>query len=369
MKKIYTLFLVATLTLAGCSSDNDAPEEVFTLDATGTVADQSPEEARKTINGKWTIGGSSSKLSAAKGLNCTFIGIEFTDDRYAIAIDVNDSDDELVAYGTYELTEGSDGNVSSVDLYENVEGTNYKIATLTNIVVAETANELNATFDVVFNIPANYDGWPCGSSLSGNYSAEKEEPVNGAEDADEDSNFAKIVNTWTLSSYTDSDGGSIEELYNEPCYDIYYEIYDSIMAELFPPLIEARMAAFIEANGDEALTDEVLNALVSEVESELQEEVDALTLAAIDGQCEPATKLEVSFSAYGSYIFNYFGSDGSSLETWVDSWDFNNADQTEILVDEDFVLSIDELTNSTLVVTGVDNEDGFTQTFSFTRSN
>ena len=369
MRKIYSLLLLSALTLVGCSSDNDSPEQAFELEATGTVAEQTPEEARKTINGKWNIGGSSSsKFSAAKGLNCTFVGIEFTDDRFAIAIDVNDSDDELVAYGTYELTEGSDGNVASVDLYENVDGTNYKIATLTNIEVSETANELNATFDVVFNIPANYDGWPCGASLSGNYSAEKEEPVNGADEADQDSNFAKLIKTWTITNYTDSDGGSLEEVYNAPCFDLYDEIYAFYMSELFPALYQARVDAFIAEQGDEALTQEVLDALVSQVEGELSEEVDALTLTAVQDQCEPAAKIEVSFSAYGSYIFNYFGSDGSSLETWVDSWEFNNADQTEILVDGEFVLTIDQLTDSTLIVSEQD-EDGFSSTYTFSKVN
>ena len=349
MRKIYSLLLLSALTLVGCSSDDDTPADAFTLEATGTVADQSPEEARKTINGKWNIGGSSSKLSSYKGLSCTFVGIEFTDDRFAIAIDVNDSDDELVAYGTYELTEGSDGNVSSVDLYENVDGTDYKIATLTNIVVSESGTELNASFDVVFNIPANYDGWPCGTSLSGNYSAAKEEPVNGADEADEDSNFAKLVNTWVISNYSDSDGGTLNEIYSAPCFDLYDDLYEDIISELFPALFQARVDAFIAEQGDAALTQEVLDALASEVEGELHEEVNAQVLATVQAECEPATRIEVSFSAYGSYIFNYFGSDGSSLETWVDSWEFNNTDQTEILVDGEFTLSIDQLTDSTLV--------------------
>ena len=72
MKKLYTLLLLAALTLVACSKSDDAPEAVFELEATGTVADQTPEEARQTINGKWTVGGASSKSFAAKGQNCSF---------------------------------------------------------------------------------------------------------------------------------------------------------------------------------------------------------------------------------------------------------------------------------------------------------
>lgn len=44
--------LFSALTLVGCSSDNDTPEQAFELEATGTVAEQTPEEAKKTINWK-----------------------------------------------------------------------------------------------------------------------------------------------------------------------------------------------------------------------------------------------------------------------------------------------------------------------------
>ena len=47
--------------------------------------------------------------------------------------------------------------LGAVELNVNVLGNNHLIATLTNIVVTETANNLNATFDVVFNIPADYE--------------------------------------------------------------------------------------------------------------------------------------------------------------------------------------------------------------------
>ena len=315
MKKIYSLLLFVSITLIGCSSNDDAVADAFTLEATGTVAEQTPEEAKKTINGKWNVGGSSSKSISAKGLNCTFVGIEFTEDRFAIAIDVAGYDDYAIAYGTYVLTEGSDGNVASVDLYETINGTSYKIATLTDIVVTESGNELNASFEVVFNIPDDYEDWPCGASLSGDYTASKEEPVSGAENATEDSNFAKLVNTWSAVAYTNSQGATLSDIYNYYCID--------------------------EETGEEY------------------------------EDCDTPASIEVSFSAYGSYIFTTADSSGETIEVYVDSWEFNNADQTEILVDGEEVLTIDELTNTRFVVTLTEVYEGetFTETFTFSRAN
>jgi len=371
MKKFYTLLLLAGLTLVACSKSDDAPEMAFELEATGTVADQTPEEAKKTINGKWTVGGASGKSFAAKGQNCTFIGIEFTDDRYAIAIGVAGEDEPAVAYGTYELSEGSDGTVRSVDLYENVDGTNYKIATLTDIVVEESGNELRATFEVVFNIPDDYEDWPCGNSLSGDYSAEKEDPVNGAEDAEEDSNFSRLVHTWVVTSYSNSDGGSLEDLYQAPCEDLYYDIYDELIEEFsgqFQTLFETALDEFITSN-DREPSEEEINAIAAVIHDQIDGQVNEIALERLQAECEPAARLEVSFSAYGSYIFSYFGQDGSSLETWVDSWEFNNADQTELLIDGEFIINIDTLTDTTFQGTSAPDEDGFTDTFTFTRAN
>ena len=368
MKKIYTILLVSTLVLVVCSSDDDSSTPVFDLTASGTVSEQTPEEARKTINGKWTVGGSSAKFASAKGQNCSFIGIEFTDDRFAIAIGLPD-DDFTVAYGTYELTEGIDGNVSAVELYENVDGSNVKIATLTNIEVTETSNELEATFDVVFNIPDNYEDWPCGDSLSGSYSADKDEPIDGADDADEDSNFAKIINTWQITGYTNNEGGVLEDLYSAPCEDLYEELYQEVLEEIASPLYQARINAFIAENGDEAATQEVLDALLSEVMSEVQEEVDNAVVERVAAECDFASRIEVSFSAYGSYIFSFIGDNGDNVGIFVDSWEFNNADQTELLVDEDFILTIDSITNSSLVLTSQDEGDGFVETYTFTKVN
>ena len=371
MKNLYTLLLLAALTLVACSKSDDAPEAVFELEATGTVADQTPEEARQTINGKWTVGGASSKSFAAKGQNCSFLGIEFTDDRYAIAIAVTGEEDPAIAYGTYQLTEASDGTVQSVDLYENVDGTNYKIATLTDIVVEETANELRATFEVVFNIPADYEDWPCGNSLSGDYSAEKEEPVNGAEDADPDSNMALLVNTWTASAYSNSEGATLEAAFQTVCYDLVEDILNELIeenAQEIAQLIETAYGQFVQDNGADALTQEVMDAITHSVSGEFAEGLYQTALTRAQAECEPAARLVVSFSAYGSYTFVFFGQDGSVLSVDVDDWEFNNADQTELLIDGEFVINIETLTDTTFVGT-TDDGDGFTETYTFTRAN
>ena len=313
MKKLITLLFAATsLVFVACSSDDDdnaSGNLAFELNATGSVADQTPEQAKKTINGSWTVAASASKAAAKGNANsCTFYGIEFTDDRYAIALQIAGQEDLAIAYGTYTMNEASDGTVSSVDLYETVDGNNTKIAALTNIVVVETANELRATFDVVFTLPDEIENI-CGSSLSGNYSADKDEVVAGAENATDDSNFAKLINTWRVSAYTNNEGATLATSLQYFCLD---------------------------------------------------EETDMM-----DPDCETPSAVEVSFSAYGSYIFVYKAADGSTIEADVDSWEFNNSAQTELLIDGEMVGTIDQLTDTTLIVSFSD--DGYNETWTFTR--
>ena len=364
MKKIFYLLTFFTVLAVGCSSDDDAqaPAMAFELNATGTVAEQTPEEAKKTINGNWRIGQTAAKTStAAKGNSCTFYAIEFTEDRYAMAFAIAGDEQPVFAYGTYTLNEAADGTVTSVDLYMGVDGVNTKIAALTNIVVTETGNELNASFDVVFTLPDDIEDL-CGSSLSGNYSASKEDVVDGAESADEDSNFALLVNTWRLTSYTDSDGGTLEEIYQVPCFDLYDDLFDEIMEELFAPYFESRAG---QLNNP---TQEELDALAHQLRSELFEEVDQLATTRAQQECDPAARIEISFSAYGTYLITYFTSDGTLLYVDRDSWDFNNDTQTELLIDGEDVGTINVLNASTLNITFTETYDGevFTGTYGLT---
>ncbi len=242
------------------------------------------------------------------------------------------------------MVEGADGNVTAVELIDGGD----IIATLTNIVVTETANELNATFDVVFNIPADYE-WPCGDSLSGNYTADKDEPVSGADDAQADSTLAKLARTWVLTGYSDSDGGTLEEVYNEPC------------------LIEADDIAsdqieHAQASGQfDGLDEREIDSIIEGIEQE------ALAYVTASG-CEPAARIEVSFSVYGSYIFTFLDDDGGVLYVFVDSWDFTDSTETAIQVNEYLVLNIVQLTDTALSLTSTE-EDGVSSDYSFSAVN
>lgn len=307
MKKQMSLLLktlILSFLLVGCSS-NDDPEPraeepaAFTLNATGNLAEQTATEAKKTINGKWNIGGSgaASKQSsvsapkkgksffevsnpktynALKGQNCSLNYIEFTESQYAISI--NTPSGLEAAFGQYSMVEAN-GTVSAVELYVTVLGNNHLIATLTNIVVTETANDLNATFEVVFNIPEDYE-WACGSSLSGEYSAEKEEPLVGAADASPDSNFAKIVATWDVIQVVDIEGDERTDV-----------------------------------------TEDVL-------------EVCAYNDDDFEENCDQGS-VEITFSAYGTYLIVYYFQNGD-IEDWQEgNWNFTNNSQDEIRVYEE----------------------------------
>lgn len=351
MKNYLSLFLRLTffsLVIVGCSSEDDpepqAEEQVvFTLDATGNVAEQTAVEAKKTINGKWNIGssGSSSKKLSGfynkqkkslfqklnlktnivfKGQNCSLNYIEFTDDLYAISI--NTPDGSEAAFGQYILVE-TNGTVSAVELYVTVLGNNHLIATLTNIVVTETANDLNATFDVVFNIPDDYE-WACGSSLSGEYSARKEEALTGAEDASADSNFAKVVATWDIISIIDIEDGvrtDITDEVNEVC------------------------------RSDEDDYDEV---------------------------CEQGSG-QIIFSAYGTYLVVWYFQNGDIADWSEGNWEFTNSSQSEIRVYDNYedypedsweeLISITTLNNTEFSGILTDpNDESYRSEFTFTKS-
>ena len=117
---------VAIIFFIACSSDNEgldphliAPELAITeLTATGSVAEQTVAQAKKTIYGKWDIVNSSRSYSTTKSNACAFDFIEFTDDAYLMALIVDG--DREVAFGTYDMNEDASGNVTSVDLNFNL---------------------------------------------------------------------------------------------------------------------------------------------------------------------------------------------------------------------------------------------------------
>ena len=221
------------------------------------------EEAKKTINGKWDVETSAS--SSKNAITCSFYGVEFTDDRFALRFDVQGIDSEtgenidesIYAYGPYTLNENSEGLVTSVDLFETVDGIDYKIASLTDIVVEESANDLNANFNVEFDLPDDIaEDFPCGN-LSGDYDAEKDEPIVSEEAGSGNTNFAKLVNTWSLDRVVeDGDEGS-PELYaafeneDEICQEVYSSAFADIEGQvqvLFDQLFNQGFEEFIASN-------------------------------------------------------------------------------------------------------------------------
>ena len=121
------------------------------LDATGTVADMSSAQAKKTIYGKWDIGGASSMSKKSIEPGCSFQYIEFTEKKYFMAINDANSETKMV-FGPYLVNETTEGKVTSVDLMYDAGDSDIKIAVLTNIVVIkDTDDELNVTSTLGFN--------------------------------------------------------------------------------------------------------------------------------------------------------------------------------------------------------------------------
>ena len=118
----------------------------------------------------------------------------------------------------------------------------------------------------------------------------------------------------------------------------------------------------------DAPSEEEMDAIADVIHDQIDGQVNEIALERAQAECEPAARLEVSFSAYGSYTFVYFGQDGSVLSVDVDDWEFNNADQTELLIDGEFIINIQTLNDTTFVGT-TDDGEGFTETYTFTRSN
>lgn len=215
--------------------------KITALAATGRVSEQTPEQARSTINGKWNFPESSAKSSYSSKLNtCEFDFIEFTDTTYFLAINL---EGEFIAVsGPYELNEDSEGNVSSVDLYYYTGEVDLVIATLTDINVIEINDEIEASFTVNLTIPDTADFDSC-NELSGTYSdVGKEEPMqqsyavaNTSTSSDSTSDTGSdtfvsyidpithvtlINNTWSLQTVTE-DGvtGTVAEVLEDFCYD------------------------------------------------------------------------------------------------------------------------------------------------------
>ena len=324
MKKL--LFIFFSLIILSCAKDDDTsnaalafnPEIDFTdLNASGDLSEQTSEQAKKTIYGKWDFGNSSkssglgeknnqatnsifgkryvrnnSKSSElGKNLTCAFNFIEFNDDTYLMAID-SDGYSEYLS-GDYVINENSDSKVTSVDLKFNLGLEEITIATLTDIIVVETGSKLDATFKISLNIPEDADFASC-NSLSGSVSVDKDEPLEASSSATADTNHAKLIKTWNFDSYFDSEDPNVNQIpliLQEGCLDYEYT---------YNP----------DTNEDVIIETPIPN-------------------------CTAPTNMSITFSTYGTYTFFFSGGSDGILVEEVETWNWLNENQTEIVLGDD----------------------------------
>ena len=304
MKKLLYLFTI--MLVVACSSNDDpitaAPTNnngITELNATGTVSEQTPAEAKITIYGKWDFSGNQRLMTNT----CTFNFLEFMDEIYIMSFIVN-GDTETFS-GTYVLNEDSDGTVSSVDLKLDIEGVLSTIATLTDVVVTETDDTISATFNIVLNIPTNFENYEICNGLDGDYEVDKDEPMTESTSASGDSNHSKLIKTWNFVSRYQFNEDASNEWYQDPCI----------------------------------------------IENEEGEE-DTY----IEG-CTAATDVTISISAYGTYTFTWTGSN-QGVKTETDVWEWSDSSQNAFLVGEDqTMISIIDLTDTSAVFTEDDDEN------------
>ena len=188
---------------------------VRNLTATGNISDQTSDQAQQTLYGRWNIGLATTSRSNRSG--CSFDFIEFSGDNYIMSINLPEGDKGTL-FGDYVLNESSnDETIESVDLMFNIDNTSIRVARLTNIVVTENGDDINATFDVNLTLPEALE--ICEASLPGSINTTKSEPVEAAETSNALSNHAKLIGEWVLTDYTSSDGMTFQDFKNEFCLD------------------------------------------------------------------------------------------------------------------------------------------------------
>ena len=241
MKKI-SITLFAMLIIACSSDSNDSSVEVAedprmassaitNIYATGKVAEQSAEQAKKTIFGKWDLGSSSSQ-SGRENVNCSFSYIEFTEEDYLMGLyssEMPEDQQNIVVYGTFDMIEVNQ-KVTSVKLKTFYEGQSVDIASITDIEVKEVNGALDISFNFNFTTSMDNIGIPCSNDLSKNYAAEKEAAMDETLTADTSTNHYKVVGNWTLSDYSESDqdeqGGDFANYYTDWCEDKFEDDFN-----------------------------------------------------------------------------------------------------------------------------------------------
>ena len=310
MKKI-SLFLIA-LTVISCSkSSNDdssaeitdprmASSAITNIYATGKVSEQTAEQAKKTIFGKWNLGSSSnSSKSARETTDCTFNSVEFTEYDYNLNINAPgmiETGGIAVIYGNYELVEEGE-KVTKVILKTITESGEQNIAEVTNIEVIETDGQLDISFKFDFIVNLESIGIPCNDNMDRDYSADKEPAVEGTLTADTESNHYKIIGTWDLTDYSDTSGGT---------FGTYFEDCDEI-SDAIDGIADA-IGEFVDSISD------ISDGLTSD-------ELD------FDTECIPADAAKLVISTFGTYI--YMGlADENLVNVVMGNWEWGNEEQT-----------------------------------------
>ena len=319
MKKL--LYLCTIMLVAACSSDDSTVtpynnDGTTDLSVTGTVSEQTPAEAKETIYGKWNFTSSSRSVVS----DCSFNSIEFTDDLYIMQMTVDGESQTLS--GDFEINVSTDGNVSSIDLKFESNNTVITFASLTEVVVTESATEIFATFLIEWSIP---EGFATCDNLLGEYGTEKDAQMDESATTDPDSNHAKVVGNWTFVSMFENNYDKTAEWLNEPCY---------------------------EYSSDE--DDDVL----------------------IDG-CTTATSITLTTSTYGTYALVWRGSNqGTYIES--NSWNWTDEYQTAFTVGSEgdtMLLTIQSLTDTEIVFYSFEQPDpinspyeAYTTYYTFTKN-
>ena len=327
MKK--TLYIFISLLVLSCGKDEDTTNEElvsnyeidFTyLNASGDLSEQTSEQAKKIIYGKWDFGNSSksselgeknnqatnsifgkryvrdnSKSSRpSKNLTCAFDFIEFNDNTYLMAIK-SDGYSEYLS-GDYVVNKNSNNKVTSVDLKFNLGLEEITIATLTDIIVVETGSKLDATFKISLNIPEDADFASC-NSLSGSVSVDKDEPLEASSSATADTNHAKLIKTWNFDSYFSSENPDVNEI---------------------PLILKAASIEYDYTSNPDTNEDLIIETPIP--------------------NCSEPTNMSITFLTYGTYTFFFQGESDGILVEEVETWNWLNENQTEIILggDDDY---------------------------------
>ena len=354
MEKISLLLIALTVFSCSKSSNEDSSGEITdprmassaitNIYATGKVSEQTAEQAKKTIFGKWNLGSSSNSSKSAREItDCTFNSVEFTEYDYNLNINAPgmiETGGVALIYGNYELVEEGE-KVTKVILKTLTESGEQNIAEVTDIEVIETDGQLDISFKFDFIVNLESIGIPCNDNMDRDYSADKEPAVEGTLTADTDSNHYKIIGTWDLTDFSNTSGGTFGT-YFEDCSD---EIGDAI-------------GEFADS--------------ISGITDGLTSELD------FDYECIRMDAAKLVISTFGTYI--YMGlSDENLVEVVMGNWEWGNEEQTAFNVTGG---PGDALNSSAIVNSITDTQLSFTftnviyegdppidETYIFTKSN